>query len=449
MKKIMTAMGNYTLNNELKRYDKYELNEQDLFYQEAVTDYLKEEKFDVLVVSSLLQGQLEFVDFINKVTNIDKTLRIIVVTDEINSGLKLELNEMGVTDIFLDSEIEISDITDAIDREIPLKKKYGLIKENNNNSYIVNQNIENKSQISEEYKKVEKEFKTKSNTIINNVTQRQEVIVVSGTNGAGKSTFAANFTKTLANKTESKVLLIDLDTLNGNIDEILEINKIPQNVEILLDENKKCGLNYAVELLSKNRFDANVFEELVINMGNIDVLTGNTSLHYCQNVLSTEHYKHILDCAKEKYDFIIIDTSSNIFLDSTKWALQQANRVFFITENNYISMKKAIQLINVFTENWKIWKEKIEIIINKENVNDIEIEIIKKILKDYEIIGKIKYGEEKLEYSYQRILETINYIPKSSFFAKLFENRYSEIFTPTRIPIRKINESKGVIKSVN
>lgn len=442
MKRVVTAMGNVTLNNELKKYSCYDLYENDLFYQEAVEDILLTEKYDVLIISALLQGQLEFGDFIESVRKIDRTIRIIVVTDELNGSLKRKLNENGIIDIFLDSEVQISEIEDAINREEPIRKKYGIINEEK-----------------KEYKIEQKEnayLRTKArdkfidkNICLNSVIQKQEIIAISGINGAGKSTIAANFSKVLASKTSSKVLLIDLDTLSGNIDEILEINKIPQNVEIVMDENKKCGLNYAVELISKNRFDVNVFDELVINIGSIDVLTGNTSLHYCQNVLCEEHYKKIIECAKERYDFIIIDTSSNIFLDSTKWALQQANRIFFVTENNYISMKKSGQLINTFTETWGIWKEKIEIVINKESVNGIECEVVRKILKDYEIIGKIKYSEEQLETSYLKILESINYIPKTSFFNKFFKYRYADVITSNRIPEHRIREKRGVIINAN
>ena len=47
--------------------------------------------------------------------------------------------------------------------------------------------------------------------------------------------------------------------------------------------------------------------------------------------MSEECYNKLLTAAKEKYDFIFIDTSSNIFLDSTKWSLQESNRVLFET----------------------------------------------------------------------------------------------------------------------
>ena len=424
MKKVLTAMGNATLNNELKRYLEYELNENDLFYQDAVLDKLAEEKYDVLVVSALLQGQFEFPDFIDKIKAIDKLVRIIIVTDEISSDLRRKINEEKIVDVFLDSEVEIKDIIDAINREEPIRKRCAAVKEEGT-KYIATDNVELKS--------------NDINELIHfkGITQKQEIIILSGISGAGKSTLACNLSKVLASKTSARVLLIDLDTLNGNLDEILEINRVPQNIKIAMDDNKRCGLNYAVELISKNRFDANVFEELVINIGNVDVLTGNTSLHYCQNVLNENHYNTILECAKEKYDFVIIDTSSNIFLDSTKWALKRASRILFTIENNYISVKKATQFLNVMVDVWGVWKEKIEIVVNKESSKGIECEVIKKILGDYEIVGKIKYGEENIELSYSKILQTINYIPKVGILDRLFANRRVEVSESNRIPMSK------------
>lgn len=424
MKKIVTAMGNDTLNNELKKFSNYNLNDEDLYYQEAVIDMLSEEKSDVLVVSSLLQGQFEFGEFVEKIRKFDKNIRIIVIADEMNDFLRRKLNDKDVTDIFLDDSVSVSDIIDAINREESLLMKYSKKKEIDEErariEKIMAGNIKTEK-VSEEKSQYEEHNENKNiqHIVVNEITQKQEVITISGTNGSGKSTFLTNFSKVLRQNTKAKILLIDLDTLSGNLDELLDIHKVPQNVEVLIDDDKKCGLNYAAELISRNRFDTNVFDELVINMDGIDVLTGNTSLHYCQNVLMEKYYDKILECAKEKYDFVLIDTSSNIFLDSTKWALVHSNRVFFVTENNFISMKKASQLLSVFTENWKIWKSKIEIIINKYRDNGIEADVVEKVLEGYKVIGTIRSCEEENEQHYINILESINYIPKKSLITKI------------------------------
>jgi MinD-like ATPase involved in chromosome partitioning or flagellar assembly len=420
MKKVLTAMGNETLNKELCRYAKFEVSEEDFFYQEAVLIEIEHNEYDAIVLSGLLQGEFEICEFVKQVRVKKPKMRIVIVTDEVTSSYKRRMSELNVVDVFEDSTVSIEEIVDALDREESLKEKSESVQPI---SYI----NKNERKIDEVVKDVKKEYVT---------LQKQEVIVVTGTSGAGKSTIAVNFSRMLAKKTNSKVLIIDLDTLNGNIDEILDIHKVPQNVKIVLDDNKKCGLNYAVELINKNRFDTNILDELVIKTGNLDVLTGNTSLHYCQNVINKEHYSKILDAAKEKYDFIIIDTSNNIFLDSLKWAMQVATKVFFVTEANYLSMKKSTQLLNVFIENWNVWKEKIKIVVNKENLETLGVEVVEQILEEYEVIGKIKYMEEGLEHSYTQLLENTNFIPKRTFTSKLLAmTNLKEYMVQNSIPV--------------
>lgn len=397
MTKILTALGNPTVNNELKKYEKYDVIGDDLQYQEAVFDVLAYEDADVIIISGLLQGQFEFDEFVLEVKKKNIGARLIVIVDEIDDETKNILMAKGIFDIFYDDKITMQDILDSIDREEPISRARIL------------------SEISSEYVATDKEEQLENKKY---VIQKQEIIVVSGTNGSGKSTVAANLAKNLSKKTTSKILLIDMDTLNGNIDELLNINKVPENVEILLDEDKKCGINYIADLISKNRFDTNVLEDLVISTGKFDVVTGNTSLHSCQNILNAECYKRLIESAKEIYDFIIIDTSSNIFLDSTKWAIQIANRVLFVVEDSYICFKKATQLLYVFEELWAVWKGKIQLIINKKTRNNLEKETIENIL-DLNLVGQIPQNSQDDDNKYEEILRTINYIPKLTVMEKI------------------------------
>jgi MinD-like ATPase involved in chromosome partitioning or flagellar assembly len=251
--------------------------------------------------------------------------------------------------------------------------------------------------------------------------------------------------RALRNKTNSKILVVDLDTLSGNIDELFDVNKIPQNIEVLIDLDKKCGLNYAADLIKKGRFDSNVFEEIIIHDSGIDILTGNTSLYYCQEVLCENIYNVILDAAKENYDFIILDTSSNIFLDSTRWCMQKATKIIFAIENNYLNIKKASQFLDVMVKTWGILKSKINLVINKENFNGLSIELIENILEDYKVLGKIKIGNSTEENAYNQILENIKFVPKISMKDRLI-NITNSIKS---ICDKKIITKKEVIGDVN
>jgi Flp pilus assembly CpaE family ATPase len=241
MKKVLTALGNPTLNNELKKYEKYDVLYDDLIYQEAVTDVLDKTGTDILVLSGLLQGQYDMVEFINLIKKKNRTLRIILIIDEITDETRNILISKGVFDIFCDSEIDVTDIVEAIDREEPINKRIEAVKE-----------------------VIREKYNTQKETIYISKTQKQEIITVCGTNGSGKSTVLKNICRNLSKRSNSKILVIDLDTLNGNIDEIFGIDKVPQGIDVLIDEDKKCGLNYAVDLISKNRFDSNILEEIII-----------------------------------------------------------------------------------------------------------------------------------------------------------------------------------------
>ena len=83
MKRVLTALGNSTLNNELKKYSKYDIVADDLFYQEALLDLLKKETVDAIVISALLQGQDSVVDFLKEVKKLSITSRIILIVDTI------------------------------------------------------------------------------------------------------------------------------------------------------------------------------------------------------------------------------------------------------------------------------------------------------------------------------------------------------------------------------
>lgn len=426
MKKIITAMGNPTLNNELKKYAEYDVLENDLFYQDAVLDFLETEGVDILTLSGLLQGQWELNEFIDKIRKVNSSIRIIIIMDEIDSEIKCGLLERGVQDIFLDENVEVSDIISAINREEPLRKKL----EKNKNCF---------SESSEEKYEGEEKF------VVIKECQKQEIIAISGTNGIGKTTVVYNLSRVLSNKSNSKVLVIDFDTLSSNLDELFEVSKAPANIDVGIETEKRCGINYAADLITKNRFDSNVFDEIVIHTKGIDILTGNDSLYYCQEILNENIYEKILECAKEKYDFIILDTSSNIFLDSTRWCMQKSSTLFFLMENNYMNLKKASQMLDIYTDTWGVLKSKISIILNKEKSNGISCDLIEKILENYKVVGKIKNGEENSEMAYEKILENIKFVPKTTIGQKIKAARDSvvEIFE------KKIASKKEVINNVN
>lgn len=68
MKKIITAIGNNMLNEKLKELGKYEIVGNDISYKEGVIEFLEEKgDIDVLIISELLYGDLDFKEMISKI----------------------------------------------------------------------------------------------------------------------------------------------------------------------------------------------------------------------------------------------------------------------------------------------------------------------------------------------------------------------------------------------
>ena len=404
MKKIVTALGNSVLNTELRKYMKYDVIVDDIFYQEGAIDFASKNEFDVIVLSGVLQGQLGIVDFVSQIHNANMTARIIVIVDSISEEDRNFLISKGVFDILYDNQSDVQDVIEAIDREEPI-------------------NI--RAQVQNEVKQIKEELEKNSQNVTDiteyiAMVQKQQVISIFGTNGSGKSSIAANMCKAFSKVTKSKILLIDMDTMNGNLDELLDVPKVTSRVELIMDEDKKCGLNYAADLSIKNRLDTNVLDEIVIECQGFDFLSGNTSLHYCQNVLNEDFYDYLLKCAKEKYDFIFLDLSSNLFLDSTKWALKESTKVMFVTEATKICLTKTLQILDTVFNVWNVYKQKFSIILNR-SLDELDKDVFKELTK-LDVIGQIKNGQVKNDESYLKILESIEYVPKKNFFLKVREN---------------------------
>ena len=110
--------------------------------------------------------------------------------------------------------------------------------------------------------------------------------------------------------------------------------------------------------------------------------------------INSEKIKNIIDNFKKYYDYIIIDNSSENFLDYTKNIIRNSNYCIFLIESNLIEIKKSKNLLNMYNKKWNIEKEKINILINKYNKNSIDENIIKNIFKNYNYLGKINFNEK-------------------------------------------------------
>ena len=186
MKKIITALGNPVLNEELKKYDEYEILGPDILYQEGVLENLEKNKqIDFLILSELLPGEINLIDLITKIKEKNPKIEIIIILEEEKDYLKNRLIEKGIFNIFYNNKITVEEIIkiinkDKINSDEEIKEEIKLLK-----NMILNKELENKKN------KKQKIISTISNNIIkkskNKRKENIKILSITGTSGIRKN----------------------------------------------------------------------------------------------------------------------------------------------------------------------------------------------------------------------------------------------------------------------
>ena len=136
-------------------------------------------------------------------------------------------------------------------------------------------------------------------------------------------------------------------------------------------------------------------EELIIKINSkIDLIAEISLLFDGKYQISKVKIKSILSKLKEKYTTIIIDTSSECFLDYTKEIMKNSNINIFMVEPNLLEIKKAKNLLNIYINEWGIPQYNFQIVFNKYNENSIDSSILKNIFSGFTILGKLSHNSE-------------------------------------------------------
>lgn len=363
MKKIVTALGNPILNNELKKYKEFQIMINDIQYQEAIIEFLEIEKnIDYIILNEILPGNISLEELINKIKNKNENIEIIIILEKENKELESFLYSKKILNIFYNNKVEIIDII-----KILKNKKINNIKIEQDIE-IIKDIILNNSNINKQINKIKINNETKKNLKSNN-----KMICVLGSSGVGKSIFSVCFSNYLKSK-KNKILIIDFDILNNSIHTILGINKYSKKV-------KEKNLN---------NYNINI-EDLIISVNkNVDLLTGIDILFNSDEDINETQLLKMISEIKKQYDYIIVDTSSECFFKYNRILIEHADKNIFLLEANLLEITKGKRLLDMYKNKWKINSNKIKIIINKYNKNSIDFNLIKNIFGEYEMLGKIK-----------------------------------------------------------
>lgn len=179
-------------------------------------------------------------------------------------------------------------------------------------------------------------------------TESKVITVFSTKGGVGKTTIASNLAVGIARQTRKKVALLDLDVFFGD-------------VAVQLNINVRNTLSDLIKDISN--LDVNLLEEFMMShFSGVKILPAPLKPEYAEYITAS-HIEKIIKIARERYSYIILDTSQN-FNEITLAALDASDIILFLTSMDLTSIKNTKTGLEVM-ESLKYSKEKLKIIINR------------------------------------------------------------------------------------
>lgn len=306
MIKILTAMNNSDLYNELKKEKNVLLIGRNIQYKEGILEKLEKIKeINYIILDSKLLGEIKLNDLIEEILNKNNKIKIIITIEKTDKN-KIKINNKKIIKIFYENEIKLKDL--------------------------------------KEYNKIEK---------------NKKIISVLGAKQSGKS-----------------ILILQLVYyLNKNNYKILIINK-----------NKESIIFYNLLKYTKKRFNTKKLKNKIKTKKYIGINQKKIILK--KQITKIKKNIYILNHSKLINKKIIREMSSNfsyIFIEFSEKELYKFNNKILIINPNKIGINMAKKIIE---------KNKLKnyfILINKYNEYSIDVEIIKKILKNKNILEIFKY----------------------------------------------------------
>ena len=252
MKKILTAIGNPEIAEKLSKENNIEVRYKDIQYKEGILEILENDrKINLIIINEKIPGKIEINLLIENIFKINSQIKIYLIIE--NKNIKIFTNN----NIYILNEINYEKIKEKIIQE----------------EIISEQKVENKIEIKEQGKIEIKNVKKEKININNNYKEKlcedeSKIIVILGNENIGKSVNAIILAFFTAQQ-KKKVLLVDKDIENGNINTIFQIKKnvnkiqsISENFDFICTENsiKNIEKNYDyifIDNYNKNELNKN------------------------------------------------------------------------------------------------------------------------------------------------------------------------------------------------
>ena len=272
--KIITAIENRKINEELKNTNNIKILNSDIQYKEGILEYLeKNKKLDLIILKESLPGQIDLLYLIKEIQKINNKIKIIILLkknyfDEYEKIKNVEY-------IFLE-KITTNNIFKILNIE---QKKYkkNISKLNKNNIIQILGNAgSGKTIFTIIISKIFAEIKNKKVLLIN----KNEITILT-------KIFLKNNYKNIINKKElicleKNIYLLNINYLVNNKTNILEyLNNVKNKFDFIFIETQNNNFNILKNIAYKNIYllELNVIEiekaKKYLNKENIEIVINN------------------------------------------------------------------------------------------------------------------------------------------------------------------------------
>ncbi|WP_303276598.1 GumC family protein [Flavivirga aquimarina] len=196
-------------------------------------------------------------------------------------------------------------------------------------------------------------------SLINSFSKKDQSKVIyttSSIKGEGKTYVSTNLSLVLASF-KKKVLLVGADLRNPQIHNLIGY-----------DKNYNGLSNYLYNGDNNTHWEDNLIKGFK-NCSSLDILLGGPIPPNAPQLLINGSFKKLLDEAKDKYDYIIVDTAPTILVSDTFLISKYADIVLYVVRANY-SDKKIIKHLKMLHETEKL--SNMALVVNgvkKDNYN--------------------------------------------------------------------------------
>ena len=398
---IITAIGNENLNLQLKKEKEINVILNDIQYKEGILEALENNSYiDFVIISSILPGEISIQELIKKIICFNLEIKIIIFIEQDEKNLETELQQLGVYKVLYDNQLKVNELIEILLQ--PKNDNEELKTEINKLKNIILE--KEKNNILQERSKLKINYLLQfiPKKIVNKNSINPKTICITGPANVGKSMITINLAKTFC-FLKNKIAILDFDIFYNSIQTILGLKNTSFSSENYFLKSK-IKINKKMDL-----FIFKMQKENNLIKNNYSKFTEEIKLSIKKEINNLQQY----------YDLILIDTNSQNLFKITNNIILFSDFTIFISDTNLLEITKSIHLLDSYINSYQIPKNKFNIVFNKYNKNSIEINILKNIFSEFDVIGKLNYNE---------IYNTlINKNRKNTFQNKKLRKEYLEI----------------------